>query len=164
MFSSIWVKLGAAAAVFAIVFGGGMFIYNHIYDSGYDAGKASVQVQLDELTKEITKAHDDAVSQKITTDAVIKDIDAKAKLAIAVGQTQAQVQTKTITKVIHDNPTFATVVRPLDLDGVRISQLEAIRDCCRAGQDGKAASPAVGSPAGVPGPDDSSFRIKPRSN
>ena len=83
MILPIWFKAALAAAIIAVVAGLGWFVYDSIYDRGYDAAKAEYekaaeieriahQEEIDGLAKSFALK---SSKQKIVTQTIIKEVD-----------------------------------------------------------------------------------------
>lgn len=112
-----------AAILLAVLVGLGWYAHHAVYEEGVVAGSAKVQKQWDDATQLAKKNAD---KQKAQADKAIKPLDDKAQPQIQQSQERVVTVVKTVTKVIHDNPTFAAVNRPADLDRVRQDQLKAV--------------------------------------
>jgi hypothetical protein len=131
-----------------IAFAGGAFYFNHALNAAYDRGLAAGRSEYREM---VLQAQDLASQAQVREqEALIEHerqmrvIEQEAARQLQEVQTNSLVQVRTVERVIRENPEFAAVVRPADLERVRNEQLAAIVSAATQGANAAAKLPRAG--------------------
>lgn len=126
--------LGVAAGL-AVV---GALAWSHAW--AYGAGKESMQREKDAAILQAAVDRAEALEKVVATNGRMLEIERDAADRIAKAQARTVTQVKTVERVIHENPEFAAVVRPADLQRVRDDDLAAIQAAADRSAELSAAS------------------------
>lgn len=120
-------KLAAVAVIVLGIIATVAWAINRIYQQGYEAGnaKADATITAAKLRAEIER--NEAQAKLIATERAMRALEQDAAKRIADARSEGEVQVKTVERVIRENPDFAVIKRPADLQRVRDDQLAAIR-------------------------------------
>lgn len=130
--STILRKLAPVLAGLAIV---GLIAWgiSGIYERGFEAGKAeavvaiaAARLQAEIARTEALRERNAALEKLTTTERAMRALEQDAARRIAEAQQHGSVQVQTVERVIRENPDFASIRRPADLQRVRDEQLAAI--------------------------------------
>lgn len=144
--------IGIAALLIAI---------RQTYQAGFDAGKAEAEIMIaaarEQGALDLVAAH----RKLLEVEASMQVLEREYAERLAEARAQREIQVRTVERVIRENPDFAAIERPADLQRVRDEQLAAIATAAAAGGATTAAQlPGASLPAlPRPGPDD---RRQPR--
>lgn len=116
----------------------------------YSMGEADMQAEKAQAMLQAAVDRAEALENVVATNGRMLEIERDAADRIAKAQQRGAAQVKTVERVIRENPDFAAVARPADLQRVRDDDLAAIQ----AAADRSAKLSAAGV-RGVPGPDPS---------
>jgi hypothetical protein len=96
------------------------------YSKGYQAGKSSADARLAAIELEAAQSRAQALERVLDAQSHAERIERAATARVASARAAAATATTTIVEVIRENPQFADLRRPADLDRVRDAQLDAI--------------------------------------
>lgn len=122
LFANLWVKLAAAAIVVVAL----LLIYASWHHKVFQAG---VDAQLAKDAK--AQTHNAVVFNTFTDQMALWQAPIWTKHVEIVTQLPGKVET--VTRIIHDNPTFAAVARPDDLARLRAARLDQTRAAANLG-------------------------------
>jgi hypothetical protein len=94
-----------------------------VYTEGYEAGRAEADANLVNARLIAEQERNEALSRLADAQADLMRIEADAAKRIAEAQRKAVTRTQTVERVTREEPSFAAVVRPADIDRVRDEQL-----------------------------------------
>lgn len=144
-----------AIAVVVIAFIGLVtWTIGRIYDAGFEAGNAKADRAISEAKLAAEIERNRAQKKLIETERAMRALEQDAARRIADARSDGEVQVRTVEKVIRENPDFANIRRPADLQRVRDDQLAAIRRAAeRAAATAKLPSAGVSSVPSTSDPD-----------
>ena len=122
LFAKFWVKIALAAALVAAL----LTIYGVWHHKVFQAG-VDHQIALDQKNLQ----HNAVIFNTFTDQ--MKLWEAPIWTKIVEIQTQGPERVKTVTRIVHDNPTFAAVVRPPALASMRAERLDQTRTAANLG-------------------------------
>jgi len=128
-----YLKIGLFALAAALLAVGVGYWRHHIFENGFAAGVKSQQDADKKLEKHNEKVHD-------VTKQAISGVDVAASTAASTAKAHTTVVVKTVEKIVHENPDFAAVRRPAELERLRLEQITRLRALAAPG-----AQPAAGS-------------------
>lgn len=97
----------------------------------YSMGEADMQAEKTQAMLEAAVKRSEALEKLAAANGRMLEIERDAAERIAKAQARTVTQVKTVERVIHENPEFAAVVRPADLQRVRDDDLAAIAEAAR---------------------------------
>jgi hypothetical protein len=106
-----------------------------VYTAGYDAGRAAANENLMTARLIAEQERNEALSRLADAQVEITRVQADAAKRIAAAQRKAVTHTKTVERVVREEPEFAAIVRPADLDRVRDEQLAELEQAADRGSD-----------------------------
>lgn len=128
----LYLRLGAAGAVLALA------AWTHW--QAYSAGRHAADQERDAAILAAEQARADALVKLADANGRMLRIERDASQRIAAAEQRGAAQARTVERVIRENPDFAAVVRPADLQRVRDDDMAAIEDAARRSADLSAAS------------------------
>lgn len=137
---SMYLRLAAAGALVAFA----AWTHWQAYSAGRDATDKERQASI----LEAAEKRAEALEKLATANGRMLEIERDAADRIAKAQARTITQVKTVERVIRENPEFAAVVRPPDLQRVRDDDLAAIAEAAR-----RSAELSETGLRGVRGPD-----------
>jgi hypothetical protein len=119
----MYLRLAAAGAVLALA----AWTHWQAYSAGRDAADDERQAAI----LEAAEKRAEALEKLAAANGRMLEIERDAADRIAKAQARTVTQVKTVERVIRENPDFAAVVRPADLQRVRDDDLAAIAEAAR---------------------------------
>lgn len=132
-----------AAAGLAVA---GLLAWSHW--KAYSMGGADMRAEKSQAMQQAAVDRASALEKLAEANGRMLEIERDAADRIAKAQARTVTQVKTVERVIRENPDFAAVVRPTDLQRVRDDDLAAIAEAAR-----RSAELSAASLRGVRGPD-----------
>jgi hypothetical protein len=124
-----------AAAGLAVA---GLLAWSHW--KAYSMGGADMLAEKTQAMLEAAVKRSEALEKLAAANGRMLEIERDAAERIAKAQARTVTQVKTVERVIRENPEFAAVVRPPDLQRVRDDDLAAIAEAARRSAELSAAS------------------------
>lgn len=100
---------------------------NHTYDKGFEAGASKADKLIAEARAEAERIRAQAQQRIIVLERDMRALEQQTAERIAQAQKSGEIQIKTVERIVHENPDFADIRRPNELERVRDEQLDAIK-------------------------------------
>lgn len=144
MLSTRKVKMIGAAAVVLLAAAAAAYTVVRIYRAGYDAGQAEGAVQIAAARLQAQEEQARIQRQLIETERNMRALEQEAADLLARVNATGTARVRTVERVIRENPSFAAIARPVELDRVRDQQLADIAAAAARGTDAAAKLPGSG--------------------
>jgi hypothetical protein len=140
-------KLTAITAALLIACAFSAVTVTRIYRAGYIAGKQEAVVLIANAKLEAAAEQNRMQRKLLDTENAMRALEQQAASLMEKARQAGAIQVRTVERVIRENPNFAAVVRPPELDRVRQQQLTAIADAATRGAHAATELPRAGLPA-----------------
>jgi hypothetical protein len=146
---SLWLKIGLGVFLIALIVTGFYAYSDHMYTVGFTNGVNSATAKQNNDVNTENRAE---IAQKNQLQDYLSLQTGKFQALSTQNDVTTAAATTIITKVIHDNPTFARCTRPDDLVSLRRQRVEAYNAIVHGEFPSTAGTSAVALPAAVGGP------------
>lgn len=140
-------KLIAGAVAMLVVCALVAYTVTRIYRAGFTAGQMEAVVQIASARLQAQQEQAEIQRKLIETEHAMRGLEQQAASLIEKLRRAGEVQVRTVERVIRENPDFAAVQRPAELDRVRQQQLAAIAAAAARGANTTTELPGAGLPA-----------------
>jgi len=145
-------KLLAAAALAMLISIGLPYGMVRTYRAGFEAGKSEAVVMIGAARLQASMDLAKAQRKLIETEQSMRTLEQEYAERLEQARAEREIQVRTVQRVIRENPDFAAIERPADLERVRDEQLSAIAAAAAGGSATATELPGPGiRPMPAPG-------------
>lgn len=138
---SFQLRIALLLLIVAALAGLTTYFHHKVYTAGYDDGTMQGRIMVADAQNQGLQEYVKLQTILTKTEAVTRDMELQIEHRLQNVNATGRTQVVTVEKIIHDNPAFASIARPADLDQLRTTQLAAIATDTAAGQAAAAKLP-----------------------